>query len=74
MTDWTNTKFDNTAVLGADASNPDSLAPRIQRSRIIFFVTVVLSILLAANWFVGATWNHFLGTTAVPAWEIIPPA
>jgi predicted MPP superfamily phosphohydrolase len=53
---------------------PDSVSrpPRIPRSRIIFFVTVIPSILLAANWFVCATWNHFWGMTAVPAWKIIP--
>jgi predicted MPP superfamily phosphohydrolase len=44
------------------------------RSRIVFFVTVVASVLLAANWFVCATWNHFSGMTAVPPWEIICPA
>jgi hypothetical protein len=55
---------------GADSGSRDS---RIRRSRIIFFVTVFLSVLLAANWFVCAAWNHFWEVTAVPAWEIIPP-
>jgi uncharacterized protein len=58
------------------AETPDSVshASRIPRSRIIRFITVFLSVLLAANWFVLATWNHFLGVTGVPAWEFIPPA
>jgi predicted MPP superfamily phosphohydrolase len=34
-------------------------------------VTVVLAILLAANWLVCATWNYFSGITTVPAWEFI---
>jgi hypothetical protein len=34
---------------------------------------VITSILLAANWFVGATWNCFWGISAMPAWETIPP-
>ncbi len=57
------------------AETADSVARdfRLMRSRIIFFVTVVLSVLLAANWFVCATWNHFLGMTAMPMWEIIAP-
>jgi hypothetical protein len=57
------TKFENTAGFEADASDSVSQAPRIQGSRIISFVTVILSILLAANWFVCATWNHFSGLT-----------
>ncbi|MDR3403770.1 MAG: metallophosphoesterase [Chthoniobacter sp.] len=36
-------------------------------------MTVILSALLAATWFVCSTWNHFWGMAAVPAWEIIPP-
>src|SRR3984957_19276005 len=46
---------------------------RLLRSRIILFVAVFLSILLAANWFVCATWNHFWGMTVGPVWEIIFP-
>ncbi len=48
-------------------------APGIPRSRILIFVSVFLTVLLAANWFVCATWNYFCGMTTVPAWEIIPP-
>ncbi len=66
-------KLGNTADFEAGISDSVSRIPRSLRSRIIFFVTVILSVLLAANWFVCATWNHFLGMTAAPAWEIIPP-
>ncbi len=66
-------KVENTAEFEVNASDPVSHAPSIARSRIIFFVTVFLSVLLAANWFVCATWNHFLRIPAVPRWEIIPP-
>src|SRR5580698_4690191 len=65
-------KIENTAEFQADASDSVS-SSRVPRSRIIRFVTVILSVLLAANWFVCATWNHFSGMVAVPAWEIIPP-
>jgi predicted MPP superfamily phosphohydrolase len=66
-------KIESTAEFEADP--PDSV-PRARhrlRSRFGFFVTVILSVLLAANGFVGATWNHFMGMTAAPAWEIIFP-
>jgi len=61
---------------GIQAATSDSAASdsRFSRSRIISFVGVFLSVLLAANWFVGATWNHFFGIAGLPAWEIIPPA
>ena len=66
-------KIENPADFEVETSDSVSRAPRSLRSRIIFFVTVILSVLLAANWFVCATWNHFLGMTAAPAWEIISP-
>jgi len=57
------------------AASSDSVAghSRFSRSRMITFVTVFLSVLMTANWFVCATWNHFLGIAAMPAWEIILP-
>jgi uncharacterized protein len=66
-------KTENAAEFEADTPDSASRAPGIPRSRIIFFVTVFLSVLLAANWFVVATWNHFWGMTVVPVWEIIFP-
>lgn len=65
--------IENTARFQADISDAGPRDSRVPRSRVLFFVTAILSILLAANWFVCATWNHFLGLTTVPAWEIIPP-
>jgi len=47
---------------------------RIPRARVVSFVTVIVGVLLAANWFVCQTWNHFWGTPSVPLWQIVPPA
>ncbi len=66
-------EIENTAEFKVETSDSVARDSRSLRSRIILFVTVFLSILLATNWFVCATWNHFLGMIAVPAWEIIPP-
>ena len=71
----TTSEIENPAERPVEINRPDSTARnyRSRRSRIILFVTVFLSVLLAANWFVCTTWNHFLGMTAVPVWEIIFP-
>jgi hypothetical protein len=69
----TDSKVENLAEFQADTSDTVSPASRIPPARIVYFVTVVFSVLLAANWCVSATWNHFLGITAVPAWEFILP-
>jgi predicted MPP superfamily phosphohydrolase len=65
--------IENTAEFKVNTLDSVSPPPRLLPSRIIIFVTVFLSILLTANWFVCASWNHFSGMTTVPAWEIIPP-
>jgi uncharacterized protein len=57
----------------AETADSASRNFRLLRSRIILFVAVFLSVLLAANWFVCATWNHFWGMTVAPVWEIIFP-
>lgn len=67
------TQIENAAEFQADGSDSVARAPHMLRSRILIFVTVFLTVLMAANWFVCATWNHFLGMTAVPAWEFIFP-
>jgi predicted MPP superfamily phosphohydrolase len=67
-------KIENPAEFAADTADSVSRARTVPRSRIIVFVTVFLSVLLVANWFVCATWNHFWGITALPVWEIIPSA
>jgi len=66
-------EIENTAEFKVETSDSVARDSRSLRSRIVLFVTVFLSVLLAANWFVCATWNHFMGMTAVPVWEIIPP-
>ena len=65
-------KVENTAEFKVNAAESVSRHPRALRSRIIVFVTVVLAVLLAANWFVSATLNHFWSKTAVPAFGVIP--
>jgi predicted MPP superfamily phosphohydrolase len=57
----------------ADGSDSVARTPHMLRSRIFIFVTVFLTVLMAANWFVCATWNHFLEMTPAPAWETIFP-
>jgi hypothetical protein len=37
----------------------------------IAFATVVTTILLAVNWFVFATWNHFWRGSGLPMWQIV---
>lgn len=52
-------------------NKPESKA-RVGRRRIISFVTIASTILLAATYFVCATWNHFWKSSATPVWRIIP--
>jgi len=52
----------------------NSSDPRLPRARIIWFPSVFSTILLAATWFVCATWTHFWRTAAMPTWQIIFPA
>ena len=66
-------KIENPAEFETDTSDSVARNFRLLRSRIILFVAVFLSVLLAANWFVCATWNHFWGMTVAPVWEIIFP-
>jgi len=53
-------------------SNPSE--PRIPRARIIRFLIIFSTTLLAATWFVCATWDHFWQTASLPVWQIIFPA
>jgi predicted MPP superfamily phosphohydrolase len=48
----------------------DSSVLRVPLRRIISFLMVFAMILLAGNWFVCATWNHFRGIAAMPAWQL----
>jgi predicted MPP superfamily phosphohydrolase len=52
----------------------NSSKPRFPLSRIIRFLSVVSTTLLAATWFVCATWNHFRETASMPIWQITCPA
>src|SRR5580700_7022986 len=60
-------------AMKTDSGNADSRSSdsRFTRRRITFLLVVIPAILLAANWFVCATWNHFSGTTAMPAWQFV---
>jgi hypothetical protein len=51
----------------------DANPPRVSRRWIISFLVVFSSALLAATWFVCATWNHFWEIAAMPAWQIVLP-
>jgi len=51
-----------------------SSKPRFLRSRIIWFLSMFSTILLAATWFVCATWDRFWQTASLPVWQIIFPA
>jgi len=58
----------------AETLESDARASHIPRARIPIFLTVILTILLAANWFVLATWNHFWRRPGTDAWAFILPA
>jgi hypothetical protein len=67
----TTSKIESAAEFEARALDSGSEALPDPRARIIAFATVVTTILLAANWFVFATWNHFWQASAMPSWQII---
>jgi predicted MPP superfamily phosphohydrolase len=46
---------------------------RIPPARFAIFLSVILTILMAANWFVWATWNHFWKGSATAWWNFILP-
>src|SRR6266446_8697069 len=56
----------------ASALESNSNDSHIARARIVSFVTVIVGILLAANWFVCQTRNRFWEAPSVPLWQIIP--
>ncbi len=56
----------------ASALESNSNDSHIARARIVSFVTVIVGILLAANWFVCQTWNRFWEAPSMSLWQIIP--
>ena len=58
--------------LRASALESNSSDPRITRTRIAFFLTVIVGLLLSVNWFVCHTWNYFRAIPSMPLWQIIP--
>jgi predicted MPP superfamily phosphohydrolase len=56
---------------GAPDSDPDGF--NIPLSRLVIWLTLMTTILLAAATFVCMTWNHFWNNPTMPAWQIIPP-
>ncbi len=62
-------KIESTPESKAKIMDSASHRPHITRTRILF----ILTILLAANWWVLATWNHFAAAYWT-LWQIIPPA
>ena len=67
-------EIQNTAGFNDETAKSDAPASHLPRRRIAIFLIIVPTILLGANWFVFATWNHFHKAAVIPAWEIIPPA
>jgi hypothetical protein len=65
-------QFDSRLETRPSALESNSSEPRITRARIAFFLTVIVGVLLSANWFVSHTWNHFWGTPLTPLWQIVP--
>jgi len=61
-------------VTDGQKMDSNSSEPHFSRSRIIWFLGVFSTTLLAATWFVCATWNHFWRTASMPVWQIIFPA
>jgi len=61
-------QIENAPEFKAKALDSDSRRSHIR----LTWVLLILTILLAANWFVLATWNHFVGTRSI-LWQIIPP-
>jgi predicted MPP superfamily phosphohydrolase len=71
---WVNTwKSFETRCSQRPKMDSNSNFPHVSLARIISFVSVFSTILLAATWFVCATWNHFWSTATLPAWQIIFP-
>jgi predicted MPP superfamily phosphohydrolase len=67
-------QIDRTLEISASAVESRPRESHLPGSRALVFATVILGILLAANWFVCFTWNQFLGPASTPLWQIIPPA
>jgi len=65
--------IENTQNFKDESLEPDASASTVTRRRITIFLVVIPVILLSANLFVCATWNHFWKIRGIPAWEIIPP-
>jgi predicted MPP superfamily phosphohydrolase len=66
--------LENSPDFKAETLESDARASHLPRSRIPIFLTVILTILMGANWFVRATWNHFWKSAGSPVWEMILPA
>jgi len=65
--------IENAPDFEADTLESGARVSRIPRARIPIFLAVILTILMAANWFVCATWNHFWKGPGLSVWEIILP-
>ena len=57
---------------GTSDSNPP--VSRFSSRRFAIFLSVILTVLMGANWFVWATWNHFWNSPGTVAWTFILPA
>ena len=51
--------------------DPNPSTARIPLARILRFLVIFSTTLLAATWFVCATWNHFWNTAFRPVWQTV---
>jgi len=64
--------IENAPDFKAETLESNASVSPITSRRIIILLAVIPTILLSANWFVCATWNHFWKSPGIPAWEMIP--
>jgi len=53
-------------------SHPSEAGRRAELRRVLWFLTVAMTVFLSGTWFVCATWDYFWGFPAQPLWRIAP--
>ncbi len=66
-------EIENAPQFKAGTLESDPPVSHIPRARFAIFLSVILTILLAANGFVWVTWNHFWKSPEAIAWTFILP-
>jgi predicted MPP superfamily phosphohydrolase len=67
-------EIDDAPGFKAETSESRPPVSRFSSARFAIFLSVLLTILLAANWFVWATWNHFWQSPGTAGWDFVLPA